>query len=162
MTHRLPKILEALDDEHARWLALVGELGEFEATRRGQTRWSPVDTLNHVTAWKENAAKVARLQAEPDAPQVDPSEGSARILGLDVDAFNAETLERLSDATLAHALGWADRVHAGLRAALEALPVDRVLVPGGPHGIAGWLLLPAIEHPPEHRLRLERQLGYRP
>ena len=31
-----------------------------------------------------------------------------------------------------------------------------------PHGIVGWLLLPAIEHPPEHRLRLERQLGYTP
>ena len=36
MSDRLPKILDAMDDEHARWLELVGGLGEFEATRRSR------------------------------------------------------------------------------------------------------------------------------
>ena len=162
MSDRLPKILDAMDDEHARWLELVGGLGEFEATRRSRDRWSPVDTLNHVTAWKANALEVARLQGEPDAPRPDASLGSASVLGLNVDAFNAETLDRLTDSTLAEANAWAERVHGELEEALRALPSDRLIVPDGPHGIVGWLLLPAIEHPPEHRLRLERQLGYTP
>jgi hypothetical protein len=162
MSDRLPKIFEAMDDEHAKWLELVGDLGEFEATRRSRDRWSPVDTLNHVTAWKGNALEVARRQSAPDAPRPDASLGSAPILGLDVDAFNAEALERLASSTLAEASAWAERVHGELRDALGALPPDRLIVPDGPHGIVGWLLLPAIEHPPEHRLRLERQLGYTP
>src|SRR3989304_8958505 len=81
MSDRMPKILGAMDEEHARWLGLVGELGEFEATRRSRNRWSPTDTLNHVTAWKQNALEVARLQADPDAPRVDPALGSAGGLG---------------------------------------------------------------------------------
>jgi hypothetical protein len=140
----------------------VGTLGEFEATRRGRDRWSAVDTLNHVTAWKENCLRVAHMQAVSGTPPVDASLGSASILGLDVDTFNAETLDRLKEATLAAAISWTDQIHRELRGALEGLPPDRLIVPDGPHGIVGWLLLPAIEHPPEHRLRLERQLGYTP
>jgi len=162
VSDRLPKILEAMDEEHARWLELVGELGEFEATRRSRERWSPVDTLEHVTSWKDNALKVARAQAAADAPPVNPSLGSAPILGIDVDAFNAETLESHAGRTLSQALEWAEEIHGELRRAIEAVPRDRLIMPDGPHGIVGWLLLPAIEHPPEHRLRLERQLGYTP
>lgn len=164
MSDRMPKILEAMDDEHTRWLELVAELGEFEATRRSRSRWSPVDTLIHVTIWKENALRVARMQAVAEAPRVDPSLGSYPILGLgpDIDTYNAESMSERSDWTLSQANVWAEDIHGELRRALEALPTDRVIVPDGPHGIVGWLLLPAIEHPPEHRLRLERQLGYTP
>ena len=164
MTDRIPKILEAMDDEHARWLDLVGELGEFEATRRSRNRWSPVDTLNHVTIWNQNALEVARMQAVPDAPRPDPSLGSYPILGLgpDIDTYNAQVMESRAEWGLAESRAWADEIHGELRRALEALPSDRLIVPDGPHGIVGWLLLPAIEHPPEHRLRLERQLGYTP
>jgi hypothetical protein len=140
----------------------MGELGEFEATRRTRDRWSPVDTIVHVTSWMDNALRVARSQAAADAPRLDPSIGSAAILGIDVDAFDAEILEANVDRTLGDALARADEIHGELRRALEALPRDRVIVTNGPHGIVGWLLLPAIEHPPEHRLRLERQLGYTP
>ena len=164
MSDRMPKILEAIDDEHARWLELVGELGEFEATRRSRNRWSPVDTLNHVTAWKQNALEVARLQTAPDAPRVNPSLGSWPILGLgpDIDTYNAQLMEAREEWTLTQSRAWAEEIHGELRGTLEALPSDRLIVPDGPHGIVGWLLLPAIEHPPEHRLRLERQLGYTP
>ena len=164
MSDRMPKILGAMDEEHARWLGLVGELGEFEATRRSPNRWSPTDTLNHVTAWKQNALEIARLQADPDAPRVDPALGSAAILGLgsDIDTYNAQLMEARADWTLTRSRAWSEEIHGELRLALEALPSDRLIVPDGPHGIVGWLLLPAIEHPPEHRLRLERQLGYTP
>jgi hypothetical protein len=162
MSDRVPKILDAMDDEHRLWIALVGDLGEFEATRRAGTRWSPVDTLNHVTAWNMNALRVATSQATADAPPLNPSVGSATILGLDVDDHNAEILARRRDWSLAQTLAWAEEVHRDLRMAVEVLPSDRVVAPDGPHGIVGWLLLPAIEHPPEHRLRLERQLGYTP
>jgi hypothetical protein len=164
VSDRIPKILEAMDDENARWLELVGELGEFEATRRSRNRWSPVDTLIHITIWKENALRVAHMQSVPDAPRVDPSLGSYPILGLgpDIDTYDAEAMSERSDWSLARANAWAVEIHGELRTALEALPPDRLIVPDGPHGIVGWLLLPAIEHPPEHRLRLERQLGYTP
>lgn len=164
MSDRLPKILEAMDDEHARWNALVGELGEFEATRRSRNRWSAADTLNHVTAWNQNALRVAQMQAEADAPRPDPSLGSYPILGLgpDIDTYNAELMRTCEDWSLERSLAWADEIHAELRRALERVAADRLIVPDGPHGIVGWLLLPAIEHPPEHRLRLERQLGYTP
>jgi hypothetical protein len=164
MSDRMPKILEAMDDEQGRWFDLVGTLGEFEATRRSRDRWSPVDTLNHVTVWKQNAIEVARLQSVPDAPRPDPSLGSYPILGLgpDIDTYNARRMEERFDWTLEQSRAWAEEIHGELRRALEAVPPDRLIVPDGPHGIVGWLLLPAIEHPPEHRLRLERQLGYTP
>lgn len=162
MSDRLPKILDAMDDEHRLWLALVGDLGEFEATRRAGTRWSPVDTLVHVTSWNVNALRVATSQATADAPALDPSVGSATILGIDVEEYNRDTLDRRKEWTLARAIAWAEEVYRDLRLAVEVLPSDRVIAPDGPHGIVGWLLLPAIEHPPEHRLRLERQLGYTP
>ena len=162
MSDRLPRIVGSMDEEHAKWRTLVADLGEFESTRRQRERWSPVDTLIHVTAWKDNALRIARSQAEAGASIPDASVGSAPILGLEVDDFNAETLRTHEGWTLERALAWSDEVHRDLLDAIRRLPADRLIVPEGPHGIVGWLLLPAIEHPPEHRLRLERQLGYTP
>src|SRR3990172_8536346 len=110
------------------------------------------------------ARPLAGARGRGGGGRVDPALGAAAILGLgsDIDTYNAQLMEARADWTLTRSRAWSEEIHGELRLALEALPSDRLIVPDGPHGIVGWLLLPAIEHPPEHRLRLERQLGYTP
>ena len=38
MSDRLPRIVGWMDEEHAQWRTLVGDLGEFESTRRQRER----------------------------------------------------------------------------------------------------------------------------
>lgn len=156
---KLEAIVGDIESEHRAWLDLIAGLDGERATQRSHGGWSPVDALVHVTAWKENGARVARLQAEPDAPLPRPDQGSASLLGIDVDAFNAETLA-VSKGSTDEALAEAERVHDDLLEALAALPIDRILVPGsrGRHGSARWLGLTSMSHPAEHRHEQERAL----
>lgn len=145
--------------EHRAWMELFGRLTPEEATVRPEGGWSAVDALVHVTAWKENALKVARLQAEPGAPEIEPSKGSAGALGINVDAFNAEVFEAHRDWTPERALTWSERVHVELVSALAALPEERLLGGRGRHGARRWCSLPAMSHPREHLNELEQRLG---
>jgi hypothetical protein len=65
------RILADAEEEHRAWAALLGGLRPEEATARPEGAWSAVDALVHVTAWKENAPRVARLQTAPSAPEID-------------------------------------------------------------------------------------------
>ena len=157
---RLQAIRTDIVNEHRAWLELMTRIDRRRASERPPKGWSAVDTLVHVTAWRENGARVARLQAEPGAPVPGPDQGSASILGIDVEAFNAQMLDESMRLTAGEAIAEAERVHAELLDALTALPVDRILVPGGRgrHGSARWLGLTCMSHPAEHRRVLEQAL----
>lgn len=151
-------ILDEIVAEHRAWVRLVVGLDPERVTRRLEDGWSAVDYLVHVTAWRENALVVARRLADPDEPDPGPTRGAGRILGIDVDRFNAETLASHRGWDLDRALAWSEQVDSDLREALAALPADRLL--GGPyrHGARRWYWRPGVVHPREHRGRLERLL----
>lgn len=153
------RILADVGAEHRAWMGLMGRLSPEEATARPKDGWSAVDALVHVTAWKENAAKVARLQAEPGAAEIDPNQGSAGALGINVDAFNAEVFEAHRDWAPERAVAWSEQIHRELLSALSALPEERLLGGRGRHGARRWCSLPAMSHPREHLNEVERQLG---
>lgn len=152
-------ILAAIEREHRALTSLMARLSLEELTARAGDGWSAIDTLNHITAWQENALRVAQGQAGPAAPEVDPSLGVGRILDLDVESFNAEILTQHRQRSLAEALDWHKRVHAALLKALAVLPPERLLGGPGPHGARQWLARPAIVHAREHRQELEARLA---
>ncbi len=155
MNERIRAILGDIEAEHRRWRGLLGCLSPEEASERPDGGWSAVDSLIHIAAWKENALTIARSQAESGAPELDPKKGSAGILGISVDAFNDEVARSHQDWSLDRATAWADRVDADLRAAIAALPDQRVIGGRGRHGARFWISLPGMSHPPEHRRELE-------
>ncbi len=73
-------------------------LPEEGALRRPGGGWSAVDSLIHITSWKENALRV-RQQAEPEAPDPGPTKGAAGVLHISIDRFNEETLAARRDWT---------------------------------------------------------------
>jgi hypothetical protein len=157
LSEPIVRILADIDAEHRALTSLMARLSVAQITARPGGEWSAIDMLNHITAWQANALQVAHLQAAADAPEIEPDQGTSRLLGLDTDQFNADLLTSHRDWTLAQALAWHNRVHADLLAALAALPPERLLGGSGPHGTRRWVALPAILHPRAHRLEFERR-----
>lgn len=153
------RVLSEIDEEHKAVTSLLAFLSLDQLTERRGDQWSAVDLLIHLTYWQENALKVARQQAAPDAPEVDPTLGAGRLLGIETDAANAEVLDRHRDWTLDQALGWYNRVYADLRAALAVLPSSRLIGGTGPRGARMWYARPALLHSREHRREFEQRLG---
>jgi hypothetical protein len=156
----LVRILQEIEAEQRALTTLLVRLTPDQLTD-WSGGWSPVDTLNHITAWKENALRVARSQAAPDAPALDPEARVGQILGLDTDRFNDESTRRHQAKSLAEALDWSNDVHRALLDALVRLPVDRVLGGSGPYGARLWYARPGIGHVREHREALAARLAGR-
>ena len=152
-------ILLAVQMEREAWLDLVQGLSAEQLGTRPGDGWSVIDMLFHVAAWQENALKVARLQAEPSAPELQPDQGVAGVLGIDVDGFNQEFMTALGDRSIDEAMAWSGEVNAQLTEALEALPPERLLGGTFDHGARRWYWRPAVVHPQEHRMELVSRFG---
>ena len=155
----LDAILLAFQMEREAWLDLVQGLSAEQLGTRPGGGWSVVDLLFHVGAWQENALRVARLQAEPGAPELEPDQGVAGVLGIDVDGFNEEFMTALGDRSIDEAMAWSGEVHAQLVEALGALPPERLLGGTFEHGARRWYWRPAVVHPQEHRTEVGSRFG---
>ena len=153
------RILAEIEREHRALTSLMARLSPTQLTQGPPGGWSAIDTLNHVTAWQANALRIAESQAAPDAPELDPSLTPGRVLGIDVERFNADIQAQHGQISLDEALGWHNRVHMALLKALVSLPPKRVLGGPGPHGAQMWYARPAIIHTREHRQELEARLA---
>lgn len=158
-SEQIDLILAEIEAEHRAWAELLALVTADTVSMKLYGEWSAIDTLIHVTVWQENALRIARLQAAPDAPALDPSQGSAGVLGIDVERFNQELLGSHRLWTVEQALTWSNEVAAELRAALATLPAERLLGGRGPHGAQLWYGRAAIVHSREHRHGLERRLS---
>jgi hypothetical protein len=155
----LVRVFSDIDEEHKAVTALIAMLTIDQLSRRPDGQWSAIDLLTHLTAWQAHALTVARQQAAPDAPDLDPALGAGRILGIDADADNAATLAANRDITLDQALARYNETYAALRAALVTLPPARLLGGPGPHGTRIWFVRPALLHSREHRQAFQQRLG---
>ncbi len=151
----LDRVFEDLEEEHRAFVELVSSVSKEVALERPGGEWSAVDSLIHITSWKENAVRVARQQAEPGAPDPGPTRGPAGVLHINVDHFNAEALAARSDWTVQRALTWSNEIHRDLMEALHRLPEERLLGGRGRHGARMWYWMPGFIH----SVGLRRALG---
>lgn len=158
----LDRIFADLEDEHRAFIELVASLPEADALDRPGGEWSAVDSLVHITSWKENALRVARQQAEPDAPDPGPTRGPGGVLHINVDRFNAEVLAARRDWSAQQALAWANDVHRDLIEALRRLPEERVLGGRGRHGARMWYWMPGFIHSLGLRRALNEGMSTKP
>jgi DinB superfamily len=149
-----------IEEEHQAWLNFLLHLppGELRRTPEG-TDWSALETFIHVTAWQENALKVARGLADGTIRQVKPSNTPAGILHIDLERFNAEILVSHKDWSLEQVLEWNKKVSSDLREALDRLPADKLFGGRNPFEACSWFARPAIIHSRGHRKVAERSHG---
>lgn len=50
----LQRVFADLEEEHRAFVGLVAGLPEDQAVQRPTAEWSAVDSLIHITSWKEN------------------------------------------------------------------------------------------------------------
>jgi hypothetical protein len=155
------RIFAEIDEEHSAITSLVASLPLDMISSRKGGHWSAIDLLTHLTVWQAKALEIARQQAQPDAAPLDPAIGPGRVLGLDTDAHNAETLAERRAWTLDQALAWYNQVYADLRLALAEVPASRLLGGPGPHGAQMWYARPALLHSRGHRQEFEQRIGMR-
>jgi hypothetical protein len=148
-------VLADVGAAHRSWIELIGSVPSVQVSERPLGGWSLVDGLVHVASWKENASRVARLQAARDAPRIGPDDGVSVALGIDVDEFNDGFMAAHRDWSLDRAVAYAQRVHDELMEALLGLPSDRLFDGPWPHGARRWYWRPAVVHPAEHRQQFE-------
>jgi hypothetical protein len=155
----LKHILAEIESEHLTLIQLLSGLSVDQALSRPPSdEWSAVDVLIHITAWQDNALQIARLQAMPNAPVLNPRSSPAGILRINVQQFNKEVSLSHRDWTLEQAIAWHNQINNDLRSALANLPCGQVLSGIGKSGACMWYWRPAVIHSREHRHALERRL----
>ncbi len=118
--------LRRIDDEQARWLELVAEVGDDRMDEPGPMGdWTFRDLTSHLTGWREYS--IARLEAvargEADAPFPWPT-----VLTGD-DEINAWIRDTAARQSLAEVLAAHDTTFDRLRAAVEAMPAELLADP---------------------------------
>jgi hypothetical protein len=151
-------ILAEIEAQGRAWTEFVRDLSTDQLMTLADGPWTVIDCLVHITAWIENALSIARLQANPDAPDPGPHRGPAGYLHINVDQFNAEVFQTHQHWPPDRALRWSDQVNTDLREALASLPPKRVLGGAGRYGARMWFWMPAFIHSRGHRRRAMRQL----
>lgn len=151
-------IVSDIEAEHRVWVDLIESLSPRQLAETRNGAWTALDTLAHITAWNENALRIARAQAEPDAPDPGPSRGPAGVLHINVDKFNQQVLDDHHAWSRDRVVKWSEQVHVSLLEALGALPTERVLNGRGRHGARQWFWMPAVQHSGGHRRQLERAI----
>jgi hypothetical protein len=71
-SEKLEHILAEIESEHQTLVQLLSGLAVDQASSRPNGEWSAIDVLAHITAWQDNALRIARLQAMPNAPVLNP------------------------------------------------------------------------------------------
>jgi len=116
-----------------------------------------VDALVHVTAWQENALKIANGQKDPQALIPDAQFGPSRVLNIDFEEFNQRIFESHRDWSMEQALVWFESINTSLRSALKELPIERLYADANKRAPFNWFWRPAIVHAREHRLDIENR-----
>lgn len=147
-------IRASIEGEHAEWKRLLAGAPSGGGQGRTET-WSALETLVHVTSWKENALRIARDQARRRAPRIEGARGPAGVLHIDVDRFNHEVQAAHRGWTRKQVVEWSERVHRDPLSALAALPRDRLIGGRGRHGAFMWYWMPALIHSAGHRREAE-------
>ena len=153
------RILAEIDEEHKAVTTLIATMSIDQLSARKRGQWSAIDLLAHLTVWQAHAVTIARQQAAPDAPMLDPAVGPSRVLSIETDTHNMETLAAHRDLTLDRVLAWYNQVHADLRSALTVLSSERLLGGPGPHGAQMWYARPALLHSRDHRREFQERLA---
>ncbi len=148
-------LMDEVSQEYQNWLDLIHGLSAGQVSARPEDGWSTIDTLVHVTAWQKNGLSIAEAQKNPRAVYPDPQFGPSRVLNIPFEEFNRRTFEEHKDWTLQQALEWFEKVNFELRAALQALPIDRLFPEPDKRIPYNWFWRPAIVHSREHRLDIE-------
>jgi hypothetical protein len=154
----IASILNAIKEQDQAWGEFITNLPKKLVSEPVDGSWSALYTLIHITAWIENALRVARLQADPSEPDPGPNKGAAGYLHIDVERFNTEVIEAHRGMGRAQALAWSHQSNADLWAELQKLPVERVLNGAGQHGARMWYWRPAFIHSRGHRRRVEQRI----
>lgn len=161
-SEKLEHILAEIESEHQTLVQLFSGLAVDQASSRPDDEWSAIDVLTHITAWQDNALRIARLQAMPNAPVLNPRSSPAGILRINVQKFNEQVFNSHRDWTRDRVMAWHNQTNTDLRLALTTLPFERVLSGSGKYGTCMWYWRPAVIHSREHRHALERRLSTQP
>lgn len=159
--------LRRIDDEQARWLELVAEVGEDRMDEPGPMGdWTFRDLVTHLTGWR--AYSISRLEAvnrgEADAPFPWPT-----VLTSD-DGINAWLRDSSARQSPAAVLIEHDATFARLRAVIEEMPDEMLADPDPFPWLEGDTVGAVIvsgryfdhfheEHEPAVRAWLERAAG---
>jgi tetratricopeptide (TPR) repeat protein len=112
-TPLMPRLLELLDQALADQKALIAGLSHAERTAVGTPdQWSIKDMVAHITFWKRNTVKRLAAAASGETP---PNFE-------DFQPFNEANFEQCRMQAWPEVIAEADRAHADLLAAIQALP----------------------------------------
>jgi hypothetical protein len=115
-------LLDTLETEHARWVAILDEVGPARMTTPGvEGDWSVKDVIAHVTHYERVVRD--RLQASMDGREfVRPSYESPP--GLDIDPRNEWIYDRIKALSLDEVLRESREVYPPILEALQRLTDD--------------------------------------
>jgi hypothetical protein len=127
-------------------LAFIATLPEPEIRRaRTLDRWSVKDVLAHLLACDEETNKRLRLIERGQADRIQWFESMAHA-----DRFNARSVARLRQLSLATLRRRLARAHAELIERLERLPPEALADPSHAYPVVEWLPAPGWRHEREH------------
>lgn len=132
------ELLAALDAGWGRFLPTLARLPDEEQTRyaRAQGYARAQDLLAHVSAWAEETLAVANAIRQ-----------GGMIGEYDVDAFNAQAVERCRSWTRERVEAEFESAHAALAALIAELPAKALDDPN----LHGWLVSTVVDHYEEHQ-----------
>ncbi len=119
MTKRKAEVLDELETEHARWVAILEEVGPERMTTPGvEGAWTVKDVIAHVTYYERVVRD--RLQASLKGREfVRPAYEAAK--GLSIDERNAWIYARIKDLSLDEVLRESRAVYPPILAAVQTL-----------------------------------------
>src|SRR5574337_332560 len=98
-------ILNEIESEHIALTKLLNGLSADQVSSHLDDDWSAIDVIVHITAWQDNALQIARSQAAPQAPALNPRSSPAGILRLNVQRFNDALFASHHDWTFDQEIG---------------------------------------------------------
>jgi len=132
--------------------ALLSMLTPGEIRRpRTQEKWSIHDTLAHIVAWEEVAARRLESIRQKKYERLRFYDDMA-----DTDAFNARAVARFRPLSFSALWKRAGEVRAGLIAALRALPDDELENEQHRFTVVQWLPEFSWTHERDHRKRIRK------
>jgi hypothetical protein len=126
------KLLDSVEKEHARWEAVLEDVGRKRMTESGVVgSWSVKDLIAHVT-WSEN--EMLKLLGERSL------ENASKLWELPVDERNRIIYEENRDRSLEEVMREADQVYHGVLEEIQALSEEDLHEPSHYEGMPSeWI-----------------------
>ena len=122
MTVSKPAVLRQLDEAWLELQDVLGSLSDSEMLQPGVVdQWSVKDLLGHIAFWANKAASDLKAIADGRVDDVMPPDDEQMT-----NVWNAREAAARQDRPLGELRDECDRSYAAARAALEALPEDRL------------------------------------